>query len=100
MAAQPPPSPQISPDGHYWWDGRAWQPMPAAAAPAPTPAAEAPPSWLAVQPQAPVAARAATPAQYYPESAYQQPAYEQPPAGAPSWATPAPPSNRLWIYLT
>ena len=103
MAAQPPSSPPISPDGHYWWDGQAWQPMPAAAAPMPAPAAaapaaEAPPSWLAVQPEAPAPARQATPV--YPEPVYQQSAYEQPPAGAPSWATPAPPSNRMWIYMT
>src|SRR6266480_2676739 len=47
--------PPISPDGHYWWDGQAWQPMPAAApapAPAPPVAVEAPPSWLAAPPQA------------------------------------------------
>jgi len=99
MAAQPPSSPPISPDGHYWWDGQAWQPMPAAAAPvpAPAPAVEAPPSWLAVQPGAPAPAPQAP---VYPEPAYQQPAYEQPPAGAPSWTTPAPPSNRIWIYMT
>jgi hypothetical protein len=95
MAAQPPSSPPISPDGHYWWDGQAWQPMPAAAASAP--AAEAAPSWLAVQPQAPAPAPQAA---VYPEPVYQQPAYEQPPAGAPAWATPGPPSNRLWIYMT
>jgi len=100
MAAQPPSSPPISPDGHYWWDGRAWQPMPAAAAPvpAPAPAAVAPPSWLAVQPQAPAPAAQASPV--YPEPDYQQSAYQQPPAGAPSWATPGPPSNRMWIYMT
>lgn len=23
----PPPPPQISPDGRFWWDGAAWQPM-------------------------------------------------------------------------
>jgi len=73
--------------------------MPAAAAPvpAPAPAVEAPPSWLAVQPGAPAPAPQAP---VYPEPAYQQPAYEQPPAGAPSWTTPAPPSNRIWIYMT
>jgi hypothetical protein len=26
---QPPP-PTVSPDGRFWWDGAAWQPMPAA----------------------------------------------------------------------
>lgn len=61
---------------------------------APAPAAEAPPSWLAEQPQP-----AASQAQVY-EPVYQQPVYEQPPAGAPAWAQPAPPSSRTWIYAT
>lgn len=45
-------APQISPDGRFWWDGRAWQPMPSAASP-PPPAAPDPavdpsrPAWLA-----------------------------------------------------
>jgi hypothetical protein len=51
----PPPPPQISPDGNYWWDGQAWQLMPgrvaatpAAATPvAPQPTPDTPrPSWL------------------------------------------------------
>ena len=99
MATPPASTPPISPDGHYWWDGQAWQPIPQASAPvqaaAPAPAAQEPPSWLAVQPppQPP-------PASFSPEPVYQQPAYEQPPAGAAAWATPAPPSNRFWIYAT
>ena len=28
MSAEPPPPPQVSPDGRFWWDGRAWQAMP------------------------------------------------------------------------
>jgi hypothetical protein len=46
MAAQ---TPQISPDGAYWWDGQAWRPMPMpnatvpAAAPSPQTSR---PSWL------------------------------------------------------
>jgi hypothetical protein len=97
--------PQISPDGHYWWDGHAWQPIqppvqqPVAPVSAPSlaqaPAAEAPPSWLAVQPQAP-----APQAPVYPEPAYQQPVYEQAPLPPPAWATPSPRSNRMWIYMT
>jgi hypothetical protein len=41
---------QISPDGAYWWDGQAWQPMPSPANPAPigpTNPQEARPAWLA-----------------------------------------------------
>ena len=99
MATPPASTPPISPDGHYWWDGQAWQPIPQAAAPvqaaAPAPAAPEQPSWLAVQPP-PQATQAAV--SY--EPVYQQPAYEQPPAGAPAWANPAPPSNRFWIYAT
>jgi len=81
--------PPISPDGHYWWDGQAWQPM-LAAAPAPTPVAvEAPPSWLAAPPQA------AAPA----PSAAAVVAYEPAPAPA-AWVTPQPPTSRTWIYLS
>ena len=84
--------PPISPDGHYWWDGQAWQPMPAAApapAPAPPVAVEAPPSWLAAPPQA------AAPA----PSAAAVVAYEPAPAPA-AWVTPQPPASRTWIYLS
>lgn len=28
MSVDPPQPPQVSPDGRYWWDGRAWQAMP------------------------------------------------------------------------
>jgi hypothetical protein len=31
--SEPPPPPQISPDGKFYWDGQAWQPMPAGPAP-------------------------------------------------------------------
>ena len=33
---QPAPSPVISPDGRFWWDGREWRPLPDAG-PRPTP---------------------------------------------------------------
>lgn len=33
----PPPPPQISPDGKFYWDGQAWLPMPTAAGPAAAP---------------------------------------------------------------
>ena len=84
--------PQISPDGHYWWDGQAWRPMPdAAPAPAPAPpvTTEAPPSWLAAPPQA------AAPAAPEPPAGVVEPS-----APAPVWATPQPPASRTWIYMT
>jgi hypothetical protein len=28
VSVEPPQPPQVSPDGHFWWDGRAWQAMP------------------------------------------------------------------------
>jgi len=28
VSVEPPRPPQVSPDGHFWWDGRAWQAMP------------------------------------------------------------------------
>lgn len=99
----------MSPDGHYWWDGQAWQPMPQAAAPAPAapipaPAAAAapadePPSWLAAPPPA-AAAPAPEPAPVYPQQQPQEPVYSQPAAAVPSpWNQPAPASsNRLMIY--
>jgi len=41
--SEPPPPPQLSPDGKFYWDGQAWQPMPSAAAPPPpTPVATTP----------------------------------------------------------
>lgn len=94
--ASPPGSPPISPDGHYWWDGQAWQPMPAAAPPpppAPAPAAAEPaPSWLAQPP--PVATA------YEPQPAYQpQPPYQPGPAPA-SWMAPEPPRSRMTTYVT
>jgi hypothetical protein len=35
MTEQPSGPPTVSPDGRWWWDGSAWQPMPSAAPPAP-----------------------------------------------------------------
>ena len=87
MSSPQPGSPLISPDAHYWWDGQAWQPMPAAA-PAPAVAVETPPSWLAAAPP-----QAAAP------SAAAVVAYEPTPAPA-AWATPQPPASRTWIYLS
>ena len=91
--AMPPGSPQISPDGRYWWDGKAWQPMPpATSAPPPSPA-EAPPSWLATP--APAAqAPAPEPVAYTPP-----PVYPQQPAPA-AWMTPGPPRSRMTTYVT
>jgi hypothetical protein len=99
-----PPAPQISPDGHYWWDGQAWQPMPAAAASAAAPAlaADQPaadqPAWLAQPaPLTPEPAPQAMP----PEPAYQPPLYEPNGAPAPAWQQPGPSGpNRGLIYTT
>jgi hypothetical protein len=94
-----PPAPQISPDGHYWWDGQAWQPMPSAAAPVapPMPAADQP-SWLAQpMPQTPEPAAPAP----QPEPVYQAPLYELNGSPAPAWQAPMPASpNRGLIYIT
>lgn len=43
MSAEPPPPPQISPDGKFYWDGQRWLPMQ-------TPAAQEPPPQVAQQP--------------------------------------------------
>lgn len=100
--ATPPGSPQISPDGRYWWDGHVWQPMPpsAPAPPAPAPAQDQP-SWLATPvPPGPVAAPAPEPNPYPPQPAYpQEPAYPQQPAPA-AWMTPQPPPSRMTTYVT
>ncbi|TMD14921.1 MAG: hypothetical protein E6I96_08415 [Chloroflexi bacterium] len=88
MSTPQPAQPQISPDGHYWWDGQAWQPMPTAPGPAAGQPAwlDQPPTWLAAPPDAPAPAPPA-------------PVAEQP-SVTPAWTTPAPPSSRLWIYMT
>jgi hypothetical protein len=99
--ASPPGSPPISPDGHYWWDGQAWQPMPAAApAPAPAPAAvEAAPSWLAAPPAASAAPAPAAVA-YQPQPAYEQQAYQAQYDPAPAaWMAPEPPRSRTMTYV-
>lgn len=51
MSPNPPPPPQVSPDGKFYWDGQRWVPMPAQAAAQPLPVAPSreryPPShWL------------------------------------------------------
>jgi hypothetical protein len=33
MGAEPPPPPQVSPDGRFYWDGQRWVPMPVPALP-------------------------------------------------------------------
>jgi hypothetical protein len=43
MGAEPPPPPQVSPDGRFYWDGTRWVPMQ-------TPAAQEPPQQVAQQP--------------------------------------------------
>ena len=82
------PGPRLSPDGHWWWDGQAWQPVqgppPQPVPPAATPAQkpewlDQAPAWLAAQPA--VAAEGAPP----------QPI--EPQAPAPAWQQPAPRSG-------
>lgn len=103
MATPPQATPPISPDGHYWWDGQAWQPMPQPAPPPPAPApvtapAEDRPSWLAAPPTA-VAAPAPQPAPMYEQTAAAPPAWEPPAAGPAPWEPPVAASkNRLMIY--
>src|SRR5207248_10574820 len=49
IAASMTQSPQVSPDGAYWWDGQAWRPMPMPRAPEAAELATPPmtrPSWL------------------------------------------------------
>ena len=88
----PMSGPQISPDGNYWWDGQAWQPMPLPAAPAaPAPVADQP-AWL----EQPAAAAAPQPE----PSLMPEPALVQEPV-VQSWNAPsAPATSRTWIYLT
>lgn len=82
--------PQMSPDGAYWWDGHAWQPMPVQSAPA----AETPrPSWL------PEGVSVPTPR--IPEGIplISQPAFigaaASPAIFAPAWANETPPVESL-----
>jgi hypothetical protein len=88
VSAEPPPPPQVSPDGKFYWDGTRWVPMPTAAVQEPQPVAESAPSrqlspdgkyywdgtrWVpmqaaAAQEQAPPVAQRAIPAvQAFPE---------------------------------
>jgi hypothetical protein len=89
MAANPP---QISPDGAYWWDGQAWQPMPIPNVPVSNPAAPAEverPSWLADGVQMPGGPAAAPPE---PVATSERQA-EWSPSPAMAWAAGAPPSS-------
>ena len=100
MASSPPGSPPISPDGNYWWDGQAWQPMPfpgAQVAAAPPQVAQAAPvaanqpAWLD-QPLTPVVEAAPN---LMPEPALIQEPMVQP------WNSAAPRGrSRTWIYAT
>jgi hypothetical protein len=58
VSAEPPPPPQVSPDGKFYWDGTRWVPMQ-------TPAAQGPPQQVAQQPPQ----VQASPWQYPPTSA-------------------------------
>jgi hypothetical protein len=98
MAPSQPATPPLSPDGNYWWDGQAWQPMPFPGAhPAPAQVAQAAsvavnqPAWLD-QPVAPAAE--AMPNQIPEPALIQEPVVQL-------WNTPAPRGrSRTWIYVT
>ncbi len=80
MAVPGPPTPPISPDGNYWWDGQSWQPMPVRVqAPVPSPTEK--PAWLDEQP-AP-----APPVEYVPTT-------------EAAWMPPVRRGRRPWIYIT
>lgn len=89
--------PQLSPDGHWWWDGTAW--IPAAERPGAPIAVAATSVPMASEPVAsePVAERpvAAVPSVEQPpvEMFVEQPAFEQP--VAPSWAAAPMPGNAI-----
>jgi len=96
MAPSQPATPPVSPDGNYWWDGQAWQPMPVPGAPAAfapdtaTQAAQvaaAQPTWL----DQPLPALRPEPAPVVP--------VVQEVAPAPGWQAPAG-GSRMWIYIT
>jgi hypothetical protein len=112
MASLEPQTPPLSPDGRYWWDGQAWQPLftpdgmqrwsgrmwiplatPYGQPPATPPVAAEKPEWLD---------RAPTWLESPPASAQPEP---PPPAAeaaglTPAWATSARPVSRPWIYMT
>src|SRR5215472_6140747 len=81
MASNPP---QISPDGRYWWDGQAWQPMPSSTVPQPLvePAQAERPSWLAAGVEIPGEPAPAPP----PTPEWSAPV-------APAWAPSTPPAS-------
>lgn len=86
-------NPPISPDGAYWWDGQAWQPMPPGGyAPRPEPAPqEDRPSWLPAGAELPGTLSPAAPVPDAGISVAEPPAAPSP---APAWAVPAPPAGQ------
>jgi hypothetical protein len=100
------PTPPISPDGAYWWDGQAWQPMPIAsqAVLLQQPAAPERPSWLAESAEVPEAPGAAPPPVYSgtPVGTPWNGNVPSPAPGAsgPAWMAPAPAAtSRTWAIL-
>src|SRR5258708_11238986 len=97
-----PQNPQMSPDGAYWWDGQAWQPMPLPGSPvpvAPQPSQVDRPSWLpeAIEtPSAPLPASTtsqapvATQDPIAPPSAFATPVAQMAP---PPWMPQTPPAS-------
>jgi hypothetical protein len=94
MASISPSTPPISPDGNYWWDGQAWQPMPQPGPQAVAVVASAPAAAVAID--QPAWLDQPLPAMH-PEPAPVAPVVQQ---AAPAWQAPAPRGSRTWIYIT
>ena len=78
--------PQLSPDGHWWWDGRAWQPVQAPPPQPERPPTEQKPEWLDQAPTGVEPGQGAA----APKAAQ---AMVEPPAPVPLWQQRAPRSG-------
>src|SRR5260370_28867742 len=98
------PTPQLSPDGAFWWDGQAWRPVATQPPPAPIPAlpsdAAARPSWLPAGtelrdrvPEAPIVPTSGAADESY------APEYAEPQSAAAWMAPQTQPTNRNTIVL-
>ena len=108
IAASMTQSPQVSPDGAYWWDGQAWRPMPMPRAPEAAELATPPmtrPSWLPEGVEAPAvqvetgSTSSATVATQGPIPQSNDFASPSPPMGPAPWVSQAPPSTSRTAVL-